>query len=283
MMLLPRIAMYFASVLVLISCTADVRETVNDQEVDGGWELQRFATKRMDSIEFVFPMPGYAYDHRDSLVDACMNAIERNKQLLGLDEFKAPYKIKFYPSKAAMKEDINIGVSGHADHWNKEVAFVATNDPETIEKENIIPAPIVHETMHMIAMEEWGFPPENNLWLNEGLATYAANNCNGESVDKVYRYLMGADMLVPMDSLVSQFYKNDEMVAYHQAAHIVEHLLELGGVEKMATLWREGFTSLERVYGVPFSEVESTIKSKLEKKYPNGVELDWETFKKGCK
>ncbi|MBP6310674.1 MAG: hypothetical protein KA408_00275 [Flavobacteriales bacterium] len=280
---LLRLAQYFAPVLILTSCAADGRETVNEQEVDGGWEVQRFVTRRMDSIEFVFPMPGYAYDHRDSLVDACMKAIEHNKELLGLDEFKAPYKIKFYPSKAEMKEDINIGVSGHADHWNKEVAFVVTDDPETIEKENIIPAPIVHETMHMIAMEKWGFPPENNLWLNEGLATYAANNCNGASVDKVYCYLMGADMLFPMDSLVSQFYKNDEMIAYHQAAYIVKHLLEVGGVEKFAMLWQEGFTSFERVYGVPFAEVETTIKSNLEKKYPNGVDLDWETFKKGCK
>ncbi|MFZ1332906.1 MAG: hypothetical protein WAR83_11990, partial [Flavobacteriales bacterium] len=73
---LLRLAQYFAPVLILTSCAADGRETVNEHEVDAGWEVQRFATKRVDNIEFVFTMPGYASDRRDSLVDACMKAIE---------------------------------------------------------------------------------------------------------------------------------------------------------------------------------------------------------------
>ena len=74
-----------------------------------------------------------------------MSAIRQNIQLLEVDSMNVPYRITFYPSKAAMKKATNTGVSGQADFWNKTVGFVSTDDPETIEKENIIPPPVTHE------------------------------------------------------------------------------------------------------------------------------------------
>jgi len=273
---------YLALMILGVACTP-VNERDGLSVEATGWTVQRSVTKPIENYTFIFPEEGFAYAHRDSLVDACMAAIRRNMAMLEVDTFSVPYKIRFYPSKAAMKEATNIGVSGHADFWIKEVAFVATDDPATIEKENIIPAPIIHETMHMIAMEKWGFPPEDNLWLNEGLATYAADQCNGYTVREIYSYLLTHDMTFPTDSLMDGFYHRDEMTAYHQSACIVQYLLEHFGVEKFGTLWQEGSTSFEQVYGMGFPELVARIDADVAAAYPNGVELDWERFKKGCK
>jgi len=248
-----------------------------------GWNTERSVTKEVENFTFQFPAEGFAYEHRDSLVDVCMSAIQRNMELLKVDTFSVPYVIRLYPSKAAMKKVTGIGVSGQADYAKKSVGLVVTNDPEVMKKENIVTPPIQHETMHMLAMETWGYPPESNLWLNEGLATYATNTCNGLTVREVNSYLLNNKMTFPGDSLVEHFYQCDEMIAYHQAACYVQYLMEHYGVEKFGALWQAGMSDFEMIYGMPFKELEALVAAEVAEAYPNGVEIDWETFKKGCK
>ena len=277
-------ATLFLLVILAIGCTPTKESGDTASKLGSNdWTIQRTLTKDTENYHFVFPAEGYAYEHRDSLVDACMSAIRQNMELLKVDSMKVPYRITFYPSKAAMKKATNTGVSGQADFWNKTVGFVSTDDPETIEKENIIPPPITHETMHMIAMETWGYPQESNLWMNEGLATFAANSCNGRTVREVHNYLLTHDMTFPMDSLTGQFYACNEMIGYHQAASIVQYLLEHYGVEKFGAFWQAGFSEFELIYGTTFPEVEAKLNAEVRAAYPEGVELDWEVFKKGCK
>lgn len=271
------------AIVLVTGCTHIPKSDVQPAQRTDDWTEERSVAKDIANYTFIFPSEGYAYAHRDSLVDACMTAIRQNMELLKVDSMNVPYRITFYPSKAAMKQATNIGVSGHADFWTKGVAFVATDDPETIKEENIIPAPITHETMHMVAMETWGYTPENNLWMNEGLATFAANSCNGRTVREVHNYLLTHDMTFPMDSIAGQFYACDEMIAYHQAASIVQYLLEQYGVEKFGELWKAGFTEFERIYGISFPELEAKLNAEVLAAYPEGVALDWEVFKKGCK
>jgi hypothetical protein len=271
------------SMLLAAACTTNKPDDHATQHLTNGWAVHHVLTKQVENYTFTFPGEGLAYERRDSLVEACMGAIHRNMELLQLDTFNTPYKIKFHPSKAAMKAATNIGVSGHADYWTKEVGLVVTDDPVIIETENIIPAPIAHETMHMLAMEHWGFPPQNNLWLNEGLATYAANQCNGRTVREVYSYLLSHNKALPMDTLVQQFYESNEMVAYHQAGCIVQYLLEHHGLEKFGSLWQEGAAHFEGIYGMGYAELNTRLNADIMEAYPQGVELDWEVFGMGCK
>ena len=278
---LRKLPLMLLLIFSVFGCT-EINNIENEEEVNNKWTSKTQVFKQIKNYEFIFPDKGYAYEKRDSLVQECMTAIEKNMKLVEVDTFNVPYKIVFYPSKAAMKDDLNYGVSGSANYWTKKVALVSTDNRETIKKENIVSVPIKHELMHMIATELWG-PSENSSWLNEGLATYAANNCNGYSVAEIYKYLFTQEMLIPIDSLVNDFYATDEMIGYHQSAYIVQYLIEHYGVEKFSRLWKEGFTSFEEVYKIPFSEMESSIITELQEKLPNSIEIDWENFKKGCK
>lgn len=253
------------------------------QALQNGWEIKKQVVKQVDNYEFIFRDKGYAFEKRDSLVDECLIAIEENMKLIKADSINTPYKIVFYPSKAAMKYDINVKASGHADYWIKEVGFVCTDDPETIKKENIIATPIKHELMHMIAMEHWGRPPENVAWLNEGLATFAANCCNGYNVDEIYSYLLESNKLVHIDSLAYSFLDMDEMVSYHQSGYIAQYLIENYGLEKFSLFWKYGYENFEAIYEIPFSEMETSMNNEIVAKYPEPIEIDWERFKEGCK
>ena len=278
---LRKLSLMLLSIFSIFGCT-ETNSIENEGKVDNTWVSKTRVFKQIKNYEFIFPDKGYAYEKRDSLVQECLTAIEENMKLVEIDTFNVPYKIVFYPSKAAMKDDLGYGYSGAVNDWTKTASFVATDNIETIKKENIVAVPIKHELMHMIVLELWG-RYENSSWLNEGLATYANNNCNGYSVAEIYKYLFTQEMLIPIDSLVNDFYANDEMIGYHQSAYIVQYLFEHYGIEKFSRLWKEGFTSFEEIYKISFSEMELNINTELQEKIPNTIEIDWESFKKGCK
>ncbi len=278
---LRKLPLMLLLIFLIFGC-AEIKNIENEGEVNNEWTSKTQVFKQIKNYDFIFPGEGYAYEKRDSLVQECLTAIEENMKLVEIDTFNVPYKIVFYPSKAAMKDDLGYGYSGAVNDWTKTASFVATDNIETIKKENIVAVPIKHELMHMIVLELWG-RYENSSWLNEGLATYANNNCNDYSVAEIYKYLFTQEMLIPIDSLVNDFYATDEIIGYHQSAYIVQYLIEQFGIEKFSRLWKEGFTSFEEIYKISFSEMESSLKAELQEKIPNTIEIDWESFKIGCK
>lgn len=142
--------------------------------------------------------------------------------------------------------------------------------------EKKVKPPIVHEVMHIVSMTTWGVPPGDNKWLNEGLATYAQNNCSGYSVSEIYRYLLAEDMLAPIEALAFQFHQVVEMVAYHQSAYIVEYLIVNHGLEKFEGFWRSGFSSFESIYGSTYDQMQTRLHKQLIETFPDPPNIDWD-------
>lgn len=85
-----------------------------------------------------------------------------------------------------------------------------------------------------------------------------------------------------MDDLAINFYKQPEMIAYHQAAWIVQYLLSNYGIEKFRALWTQGFASFENIYGIHFSKATAEISKMAKQDYPSAPAIDWNIFKEGC-
>jgi hypothetical protein len=90
-------------------------------------------------------------------------------------------------------------------------------------------------------------------------------------------------MLISIDSMTTDFYKQPEMIAYHQSAYIVQYLIEKYGIERLKNLWQSGFQDFERIYDVPYQKIESDIQQELKIRIPVVPNIDWEILKKGCK
>ena len=243
---------------------------------DNGWKSTT-VTKTIENFTFTFPIDGYAFDNREVYVKQFLDAIKPNCQLIGLTEFNDKINIKFYRSKQEMNKETPYKYSGVCDSYYKTLYLVA-NDGDS----SIAP-PIKHELMHMIAMLNWGENATSSQWMNEGLASYAQNNCNGLKNGQVYRYLLESNKLINIDSLTSNFYKQDEMIAYHQSAYMVECLLTKYGIEKFKSLWLNGFIKFNEIYGIPFSQFETDVQKELRKKLPKVEQIDWKTFMVKCK
>lgn len=256
----------------LIGCEAKTSEN-KSKELENGWELEKRVTKTIDNLSFTFPAEGYAYDNRNQLVKECFDGIIENCATINLPEFKNPINIVFLNSRQEMEEAVGYQATGWTNMWTQEIHIVANNE---------FTPPIKHELMHMITMSTWGYPHEDLIWINEGLATNTVENCNGYSVGEIYRYFIENDKLISIDSLTNDFHGQPSIISYHQSGHIVDYLLTNYGLEKFIDLWKKGFSFFEDIYSISFAQMEEEINEKSIKAYPTPVNINWDVFKEGC-
>jgi hypothetical protein len=257
------------SIFLLLACNVPAKNETH-------WEVDKQLKKTVGNISFTFPSKGYAYDNRNKLVDECLQAIKSDNALIKLHDYTDTISIQFLTSRQEMKKYTGMTPSGIALVQPKILYVVANGDPKEVKP------PIKHELMHMISITTWGYPRQDSNWMNEGLAALAENNCNGYNVEQIYRYLLERNMLISMDNLTTSFYKQPEMVAYHQAAYIVQYLLNKYGVEKFKDLWTQGFAAFEKIYSVPFSQVKTDISITAKQEYPSVPQINWNAFQVGC-
>lgn len=255
--------------IFLLACNAPVKNGTKQV-------VNKELTKRVGNVSFIFPSKGYAYDNRNKLVEECLDAIKSNIDLIKLHEYTDTISVQFLTSRQEMKKYTGMTPSGIALVQPKILYVVANGDPKEVRP------PIKHELMHMISMTTWGYPGQDSNWMNEGLAALAENNCNGYNDEQIYRYLLDKDMLISTDDLTISFYKQPEMVAYHQAAYMVQYLLNKYGVEKFKDLWIQGFAAFEKIYSIPFSRVKTDINTTATRDYPSAPPINWNTFQIGC-
>jgi hypothetical protein len=248
---------------VAISCTAQ-RKKISD------WKTNCTVTKKIRNITFKFPSNGFAYDNRDSIVNACFEVINHDLSIIHQNEYRDTIVAQFLSSREEMLENTGNTASENAVPQMRKIWFVTDKDISPL---------ITHEFMHMITISFWGQPPPQSYWLKEGIAVYAQNSCNGFTAEQVYAFFEKKNMLIPNDSLTANFYKQPMMIAYHQSAYISQYLIETYGVQKFGLLWHSGFDSFEKIYGIPFKQILLDIKNKLDKKYPEAPDIDWKTFK----
>ena len=261
-------AFWYASVICLFACDIPAKKVIVGNEKK---EIMRVA-----NVSFTFPSKGFAYENRDKLVAECLAAMKSNAALIQLPQYTDSITIQFLDSRQEMKRYTGITPAGIAVVEHKIVYIVANGEPDEVKP------PIKHELMHMMSMTSWGYPTHDSNWMNEGLAAFAENNCNGYNDEQIYRYLLEKKMLIPMSALTSTFYQQPEMIAYHQAAYIAQYLLNKYGVEKFKQLWTRGFDQFERIYGIRFQQAQRDMDTLVKQNYPTAPAIDWNSFQKGC-
>jgi hypothetical protein len=250
-------------IVVAINCTAQPNKMSD-------WKTKCSVTKTIRNITFVFPSNGFAYDHRDSIINACFDGIKHDLSIIHQNEYTDTIVVQFLGSRKEMLENTGYPSSESAFPQGGKIWFVVDKEISPL---------TTHEFMHMITFSLWGQPTEKSYWLKEGIATYAQNSCNGYSVEQIYAYLEKKNMLIAIDSLADHFYAQPMMIAYHQSAYIVQYLIETYGVQKFSLLYQSGIDKFDKIYGIQVKQILLDIKNKLEKKYPEIPDINWNTLK----
>jgi hypothetical protein len=231
----------------------------------------------INNVVFTFPASGYAFQNKEELIQRCMEGIKYNCRIINLNDFCNSIKIRFLTSRQEMKKYTSYSVAGFTNSIEKTLYIIANGDSTEVKPH------IRHELMHLITMVSWGRPQASSTWMNEGLAAFAENNCNGYNDKEIYYYLLENKMLLPIDSLTNNFYSQPEMIAYHQSAYIVQELLEKYGVKKFRRLWTNGYDDFANIFLISPEQFFLSLNHAFvtgQVKYPD---IDWKTFKNGCR
>jgi hypothetical protein len=264
--------------LILTVCitSCNTHQDASSHINSNGWDNEYCVTKTVKNIIFTFPADGWAFSKRDSLIDATFAALKHNTELIHV-KYTDTIRVVFLSSRKEMKKHTSMPGSGET-FPDLMTSFIVAKD----EQKHVKP-PLKHELMHLITMSSWGNPVVSSQWMNEGLAAYAENNCNNYQVEQIYSYLTDRNMLLPMDTMINNFYNQSEMIRNHQSAYIIQFLLDNYGVDKLKKLWIKGFNEFENIYGISYGQLELQFKEKLKQKYPTTPAIEWDSFSKGCR
>ena len=84
--------------VVAINCTAQPNK-ISD------WKTNCSVTKTIRNITFNFPSNGFAYDNRDSIINACFDAIKHDLSIIHQNEYTDTFVAQFLSSRKEMLEN----------------------------------------------------------------------------------------------------------------------------------------------------------------------------------
>ena len=247
-------------------------------------EPQGLARSALDHASFVwvkqdaphlrvyFVDGSYAAARRDELVKRAEAARRDDLKLLGAKAFELVIDVFFIESRAQMDSLTGSPVTGLADRDAGAVFLVTNPDWRAFEK---------HEIMHVLAHHLWG--PASGAWVEEGLAQFADGRCGEYTIHDVAHALAHESGYIPIDTLVEQFRKLDDLTAYLQAASMVGYLYETRGREAVRAVWRDGVDALPKVTGqTPSAFAESWWKWVRDRAKPVPNDKRLAVSEKGC-
>lgn len=137
-----------------------------------------------------------------------------------------------------------------------------------------------HEIMHALSLSLWG-TNRTGTWISDGVATWAAEMCQGKSVDAIAAGFLRKDRLLPLRELAATFWEVDEAQAYFTAGSAVGYLARIRGNAAVEALWRQSADGLEHPLGEDGADIEARWRAHLAS-IP-AAELDMVTLRKyGC-
>jgi hypothetical protein len=209
------------------------------------------------------------YMVRDSFIAAHTDNYRHQVEMAFTDALKTlgeltfPFHVRLFITRS--RDDIEllqgIGTLGWGDPGSLTAAVVA----------NAVCRPVFrHELMHVVSLRLWGLPfarrdsadtPsvfgfDRGSWLREGIAAAAENLWVRFSYRGMAAQWQAEDGLIPLDSLVNEFARYDDLTTYVQSGVLVEYLLTTYGFARFHELWREGIGGVPRIYGKDLGAIE---------------------------
>ncbi|WP_108821341.1 hypothetical protein [Dysgonomonas sp. Marseille-P4361] len=238
--------------------------------------LGKLMSKEVDSIQFIISLD-IDVGKGDEIVEKTKAYIAQNLELINESGLESSMHLVLVDSR----EEVEKVLGG------KQAGLAQFNAEEKIHSivavyNDLFPSALKHELMHAISIEKWGKQSPDLLWVAEGLAVFAApeaEECTGYTLEERYVYLLQQNKLWDVNHLFTSSWTRTE---YTQAGYIVKYLIEKFGIKKLKKLWQTGMKDFEEIYGLNFEEIINNINENLYQRYPNQMELDWDTFNEDC-
>jgi hypothetical protein len=128
-----------------------------------------------------------------------------------------------------------------------------------------------HEFCHVYASKLWG--PNDEKWLQEGLAVYADDRWQGYPLHVVAARLRAKGSLIPIASLLKNGWhtRYPSGVTYPELGSFVKFLDETCGSGALKRIWSSGARSIPEVCGKSLNTIEQNWLASIERPDARGI------------
>jgi hypothetical protein len=166
---------------------------------------------------------------------------------LGLPDYPVTVDVFYVDAREDMQRLTGSPVTGFAFIEGQTVVLVFNGEWRAFER---------HELTHVISRNAWGEPGEPSAATLEGFATFVDGDCGGYEIGRVVRTVLEKDLLLDWEPLLGAFRAQDDLVAYLQAASLVEFVDTRGVESGLRSLWSRGLGAAPELLGVSGGEFE---------------------------
>lgn len=260
---------------LVLGCSAPAPSPDDSPEVqrilgDARYEWVSFETP---NTRIHFPTGSFAETNGDLLPAQAEDS--RSAVLSGLNDpdYSKTVDLFYVDSRADMEHLVGLPVTGFAYFDDRAVVLVYSAAWRPFER---------HELTHVVTLGTW--PDPAGPAVVEGLATYVDGFCGGYENGRIARTILDMGAGLPLATLTGDFRRQDDLVAYVQAASLIEFSVERLGEEVIPVIWERGLLEVPEVLEIySMSDFEQQFKDWIRSTFdPLPVE-SWEAIREdGC-
>jgi hypothetical protein len=221
-----------------------------------------------------FPEGSYAERERGVLADRVESARRAVLEALGLSDYPVTVDVFYVDGRDEMRRLTGSPVTGFALPEGQAVVLVFNEEWRAFER---------HELTHVISRNAWGEAGEPTAATLEGFAAFVDGECGGYEAGRVVRTMLEKDLLLDWEVLLRAFRAQDDLIAYLQAASLVEFVGRQAVDSGLRSLWSRGLGTAPDLLGVSRGELEGRWLEWLRESYTPIPGRAWERIRSdGC-
>ncbi len=174
-----------------------------------------------------------------------INHFNSVKSFININSYEATIHLFVVDSREQMKTLVGWETNGSAFYNYNTLTGIASEKINSIYSN--------HELFHVVAMNLWGVP---DIWINEGMAVYSDNKWHGHDLYQLTKYLVDNNRYVPLNKLIKDFRKVDDLISYPLTGSFVKYLDETYGRDIVIKIWKSKTKNLKKLTGKTNEQLE---------------------------
>jgi hypothetical protein len=240
-----------------------VRRILEDDRFD--WVTIETANTRVH-----FPSGSYAETQKSLLPARAEESRHTVLSRLSVSDHKPLLHLFYVDSREDMQGLTGTPVAGYSYYEDQAIVVVFNDGWRAFER---------HELTHAVTLGTWTRPA--GPAVVEGLATYVDGRCGGYENGRVVRTILDQGLLIPMGTLAGDFRQQNDLIAYLQAASMIEFTVDREGPEAVAILWDQGLPASPALLQISADDFTAEFEIWLTSKYAPVPSASWESIRAG--
>ena len=255
-----------------VGCTGSRNSAIPSMEAQRILRDKRYEWVTIESphARIHFPAVSLTAAHRDMLPARVEEARRDVLGRLGIADYAATLDVVYVDGRQDMKKLVDSPVTGFAYYRDATVVLVFNARWRAFER---------HELTHVVTYAAW--PDTSGAAAAEGLATYVDGECGGEPNGRVARTILDRGEMIPLSVLTADFRHQNDLVAYMEAAGIVEFVATERGTGALRSLWSDGLEAAPSLLGMLPSEFEARFAQWLTETHQPVSDDTWAAIRGG--